>query len=137
MSFHDPFEDQGEVMSEINMTPLVDVMLVLLIIFMLTVPVLTNAVKLDLPRAASAPEQLQPQAVTISVAADGSLFWNQTPVDAAAFRQHLQAAAAQKPQPPLRLRGDRKTDYDHIAQVMALAQQAGIEKLGFIIAPPH
>ena len=135
MSFHGPFDDSSEVMSEINMTPLVDVMLVLLIIFMLTVPVLTHAVKLDLPKASSAAEQQKPNAVTVSVAADGGVFWNDAGVSQDELRARLKACAALSPQPVLRIRGDKKVEYDHIAQVMSMMQQAGIEKLGFVTEP--
>jgi biopolymer transport protein ExbD len=135
MSFHSPFDDQDEVMSEINMTPLVDVMLVLLIIFMLTVPVLTHGVKLDLPKASTVAEQVKPNTVTLSVAADGGLFWDEQAVSANELRQRLERSAALNPQPELRIRGDKKTEYDHIAQVMAMVQQAGIEKLGFVLVP--
>ncbi|MDI1300905.1 MAG: biopolymer transporter ExbD [bacterium] len=135
MSFHAPFDDQGEVISEINMTPLVDVMLVLLIIFMLTVPVLTHSIKLDVPSASAVAEQAKPDTVIISVAADGGLFWNEVSVSESELRQRLAGSAARKPQPVLRLRGDRKTEYDHIIQVMAMMQGAGIEKLGFVTEP--
>ena len=137
MSFHGPFDDSSEVISEINMTPLVDVMLVLLIIFMLTVPVLTHAVKLDLPKASSVAEQPRACAVTVSVAADGGLFWNDASVNPEEFRRRLKDSAAQSPQPVLRIRGDKKVEYDHIAQVMAMMQRAGIEKLGFVTEPAH
>jgi biopolymer transport protein ExbD len=137
MSFHNAFDDQDEVMHEINVTPLVDVVLVLLIIFMLTVPVLTHSIKLNLPKESAAPEQVKPDTVTISVTADGSLFWNDTPVSAGEFRQRLQSSAAMNPQPMLRIRGDKRVEYDHIVQAMAMIQQAGIEKLGFVTEPMH
>jgi biopolymer transport protein ExbD len=137
MSFHNAFDDQDEVMHEINVTPLVDVVLVLLIIFMLTVPVLTHSIKLNLPKESAAPEQVKPDTVTISVTADGSLFWNDTPVSTEEFRQRLQSSAAMNPQPALRIRGDKRVEYDHIVQAMAMIQQAGIEKLGFVTEPMH
>lgn len=127
--------DNSEVMSEINMTPLVDVMLVLLIIFMLTVPVLTHAVKVNLPRAANQPEVVKPASVNISVTEDGSVFWDETKLSEAEFKEHLAAAAAKDPQPTIRLRGDRKVQYEYVAKTMAAIQQSGIEKLGFVTEP--
>ncbi|NTV11288.1 MAG: biopolymer transporter ExbD [Zoogloea sp.] len=134
MAFGNGFDDD-DVVSEINMTPLVDVMLVLLIIFIITVPVLTHSVKLDLPRADNTPNVEKPETVTISVTADGAFHWNEAVVDNAGLDARLQAAAAQKPQPEMHIRGDRKVDYEHVIKVMAAAQRAGILKLGFITDP--
>lgn len=135
MSFHGPFDDNSEVMSEINMTPMVDVMLVLLIIFMLTVPVLTHAVKLDLPKASSTPEQAKPTTVTIAIAADGKLFWNDAELSQAELSTRLQGAATQTPQPLLRIRGDRHAAYEPIAQVLAEAQRDGLSQIGLVTEP--
>ncbi|MFC4158110.1 ExbD/TolR family protein [Chitinimonas lacunae] len=135
MAFGGGFDDDGQVMSEINMTPLVDVMLVLLIIFMLTVPVLTHSVKLDLPQASNQPSQVKPDTVNLSVTADGKLHWNETAVDEAEFARRLAAAAATKPQPEFQLRGDRVVEYQHVVKAMAAIQRAGIQKLGFVTEP--
>ena len=101
MAFGGDFEHNDEVMSEINMTPLVDVMLVLLIIFIITVPVLTHSVNVDLPRASNQPTELKPQTVQLAVTASGEVFWNETKVDAAELNAKLLAAAAQSPQPEI------------------------------------
>ena len=135
MAFGNDLTEGDEVMSEINMTPLVDVMLVLLIIFIITVPVLTHAVKLDLPRAANSPNEIKPETVTIAVTADGNIHWNDTLIDDTALQFRLTQAASQQPQPEIHLRGDRKVEYEHVIQVMAAAQRAGIVKLGFVTEP--
>ena len=128
-------DEPDEVMNEINMTPLVDVMLVLLIIFIITVPVLKHAVQVDLPRASSAREQSKPQTVRLSVDAQGAYLLDEIPVSdeslPAALRQH----ASREPQPDLHIRGDRKVPYERVAQAMAAAQQAGLRKIGFITEP--
>jgi biopolymer transport protein ExbD len=122
-------------MSEINMTPLVDVMLVLLIIFIIAIPVLTNAVKLDLPRTAATPDEIKPERVTLSVTVDGSVHWNDVALQEHELQVRLGQAAAQQPQPEIAIRGDRKADYEHVIRVMAAAQRAGIAKLGFVTEP--
>lgn len=123
------------VMSEINMTPLVDVMLVLLIIFILTVPVMTHSVKLDLPKAKNAANEIKPQTVNLAITQDGTLYWNDTVVGAEAYAGRLAELAAQQPQPELHIRADRKVEYEHVARAMAAAQRAGIHKLGFVTEP--
>src|ERR1700704_3667011 len=100
-------DDTDEVMNEINMTPLVDVMLVLLIVFIITVPVMQNAVKVDLPRATSTPEDAKPETIRLSVDAQGQYFWNEQPITDAELVPRLQQAAVRNPQPELHLRGDR------------------------------
>ena len=127
--------DADEVMSEINMTPLVDVMLVLLIIFIITIPVMKHSVNVDLPVAKNQPQVIQPQTVRLSVDAQGLYFWNEAPVDASALAGLLQAEAAREPQPELHIRGDKAVRYEHVAKVMASAQQAGLRKIGFITEP--
>jgi biopolymer transport protein ExbD len=132
----DPYSDRGdEVMNEINMTPLVDVMLVLLIIFIITVPVMKHAVNIDLPRASTQVQEIKPQTIRLSVAGDGQYFWNDTPASDESIAQQLKAAALQTPQPELHIRGDKAVRYERIAQVMAAAQQAGVKKIGFITEP--
>ncbi|MDD0837204.1 biopolymer transporter ExbD [Curvibacter sp. HBC61] len=128
-------EDSDEVMSEINMTPLVDVMLVLLIIFIITIPVMKHSVNVDLPRASNQPQDAKPETIRLSVAADGSYYWNENRIDDAALKPLLDTAAAQQPQPELHLRGDREVRYERVAQAMAAAQSAGVRKIGFITEP--
>lgn len=135
MAFGRGLDDDNEVVSEINMTPLVDVMLVLLIIFILTVPVLTHSVNLDLPRAENAPTVTRADTVVLAVTADGQVHWNQDPVDGVALGQRLAGAAAALPQPEVHIRGDRHVDYEKVLAVMAAAQRAGIARLGFVTEP--
>jgi biopolymer transport protein ExbD len=135
MAFGGDFEQSDEVISEINMTPLVDVMLVLLIIFIITVPVLTHSVNVDLPRASNQPTDLKPQTVQLAVTANGDVFWNEDKLDAAALTARLNTAAAMSPQPEIHLRGDKAVPYEHVVKTMAAVQQAGILKLGFVTEP--
>jgi len=128
-------DDTDEVMNEINMTPLVDVMLVLLIIFIITVPVMKHAVNIDLPRATNQAQDIKPQTIRLSVDASGQYFWNETPSSDEAVMSQLKAAATQSPQPELHIRGDKSVRYERVAQVMAAAQQAGVKKIGFITEP--
>ncbi|SDZ75861.1 MULTISPECIES: ExbD/TolR family protein [Acidovorax] len=128
-------DDSDEVMNEINMTPLVDVMLVLLIIFIITVPVMKHSVNVDLPRATNQPELIQPETVRLSVAADGQYFWNGAPVADEELSTRLQAEASKTPQPDLHIRGDRAVRYERVAQAMAAAQRAGVRKIGFVTEP--
>ena len=129
--------DDDEVMSEINMTPLVHVMLVLLIIFIITIPVINHAVKIDLPRATNQPNDSKPQSINVSIDAQGKVFWNQQEVDEATLDQRIAEAALQQPQPELHLRADREVRYERVAQVMAAAQHGGLGKIGFITEPKH
>jgi biopolymer transport protein ExbD len=122
-------------MSEINTTPLVDVMLVLLVIFIITAPLLTHAIRLDLPQAAAPASAAPAETVTLSVDARGQLFWNNEPVTEPVLADRLKAAAALSPQPELHLRADRETRYQRLADVMSSAQQAGIERIGFVTEP--
>ena len=128
-------DDTDEVMNEINMTPLVDVMLVLLIIFIITVPVMKHAVNIDLPRATNQPQDAKPQTIRLSVDEKGQYFWNETPTSYEAIQLQLKAAAAMSPQPELHIRGDKAVRYERVAQAMAAAQQAGVKKIGFITEP--
>ena len=128
-------DDTDEVMNEINMTPLVDVMLVLLIIFIITVPVMKHAINIDLPRASNVPQDAKPETIRLSVDAAGQYFWNDVPVTDASLSLQLQTTAARQPQPELHIRGDKAVRYERVAQAMALAQQAGVRKIGFITEP--
>ena len=121
--------------AEINMIPLIDVMLVLLVIFIITAPLLTHAVKIDLPVAASAPDAPRPDTIALSIKANGSVYWNDEPVDAAAWQSQMQRAAAHTPQPEIHIRADQDVAYRHVATVMADAARAGLTKLGFVTDP--
>ncbi|MGI4937096.1 MAG: ExbD/TolR family protein [Janthinobacterium lividum] len=120
---------------EINTTPLVDVMLVLLIIFIITIPVMNHSVKIDLPKASSAPNQVKPQHINLSIDGAGKVFWNTEQIDAAQMRQRIADAALATPQPELHLRADRITPYEKVAQVMSAAQAGGLTKIGFVTDP--
>ncbi|MAR91878.1 MAG: biopolymer transporter ExbD [Pseudomonadota bacterium] len=125
-------ESSDEVMSEINMTPLVDVMLVLLIIFIITVPVLTHSVKVDLPQASNTPNEIKPQTIAISVTADTRIHWNDEVVSYPELEQRLAQAAEAEVEPEIHLRGDKRVAYEHVIRVMAAIQRAGLQKLGFV-----
>jgi biopolymer transport protein ExbD len=120
---------------EINTTPLVDVMLVLLIIFIMTIPVMNHAVKIDLPRAANQPDQTKPENINLSIDADGKLFWNDEVVDRNELNARIAVAAQKQPQPELHLRAARTVQYEKVAQVMAAAQSGGLGKIGFVTDP--
>jgi biopolymer transport protein ExbD len=135
MAFGGDFDNNDEVMSEINMTPLVDVMLVLLIIFIITVPVLTHSVEIELPRASNVPDTSKPTTVQLTVDASGQVYWNERKVSPAELATHLSAAAQASPQPEIQLRGDRTVAYEHVVKTMAAVQSAGILKLGFVTEP--
>ncbi len=128
-------DDTDEVMNEINMTPLVDVMLVLLIIFIITIPVMKHAVNVDLPRATNQPQEQKPETVRLSVDAQGVYYWNMARIEDAALPALLKEQAAKNPQPDLHIRGDKDVRYERVAQAMAAAQQAGLKKIGFITEP--
>ncbi|MDO8414588.1 MAG: biopolymer transporter ExbD [Agitococcus sp.] len=135
MSFDYDEGDNDDVVSEINMTPLVDVMLVLLIIFIITVPVLTHSVKIDLPRANNQVNQVKPKTVTISVTQEGLFYWDKALLNKEQLVAHLQQIAAQQPQPEVHIRGDKKVNYEYVMTVMAEAQRSGVHQLGFITEP--
>ena len=122
-------------MADINTTPLVDVMLVLLVIFMVTAPLFTHAVRIDLPHARSQPNQEKPETIALSIDATGAIRWNDELLDEPALILRLEKAAATDPQPELHLRADRNTRYETIARVMSHAQGAGLNKLAFVTDP--
>ena len=130
-------DNTDEVMNEINMTPLVDVMLVLLIIFIITVPVMKHAVNIDLPLASNQVQINKPETLRLSVDSQGRYFLNETPVSDDALAPQLKVAAAKNPQPELHIRGDKAVRYERVAQAMAAAQQAGLRKIGFITEPKN
>lgn len=120
---------------EINTTPLVDVMLVLLIIFIITIPVMNHAVKIDLPKASSQPDQVKPESINLSIDASGNVFWNEEKIDSGELSVRIAAAAQKQPQPELHLRAERTTQYEKVAQVMSAAQSGGLTKIGFVTDP--
>jgi biopolymer transport protein ExbD len=131
-----PADEEERAMSEINTTPLVDVMLVLLIVFMITIPVITHTVPLELPKVRNLATQTKPENVNISVNQDGQIFWNLTLVaDTNALLERLKSAAVQKPQPEVHVRADERTRYEFVGRVILTAQRAGIQKVGFITEP--
>lgn len=135
MAFGGDFEEDKGSMSEINMTPLVDVMLVLLIIFIIAVPVITQSVKVDLPRADNTPVDMKPDTINLSVTKDGQIHWNEATVSAEELDQRLSVEAGKQPQPEIHIRGDRKVDYEQVLKVMSAVQRSGILKLGFVSEP--
>ncbi|TXI44629.1 biopolymer transporter ExbD [Methylophilus sp.] len=122
-------------MSEINTTPLVDVMLVLLVIFIITAPLLTHAVKIDLPQATSQPLEEKPEVIDLAVDVDGKIFWNDSEIQVAELATRMSEAAAQQQQPELQIRADKNTRYQVLAEVLAKAQTAGMKKVGFVSQP--
>lgn len=127
--------DSDDVMNEINMTPLVDVMLVLLIVFIITVPVMKHAVNVDLPRASNEPEVVKPQNITLSIDAQGRYHWDKDAISDEELVTRLKAAANQEQQPDLHIHGDKEVRYERIATAMAAAQASGIRKIGFVTDP--
>ena len=128
--------DDEKPMSEINTTPLVDVMLVLLIIFLITVPVIPQSVKVDLPKAANIPTQTKPENINIAVDREGNVYWNTMLVPTQdALLSRIKGVAVMNPQPEIHVRGDRETAYENIGRVIVLCQRGGIQKVGFITEP--
>jgi biopolymer transport protein ExbD len=123
-------------MADINMTPLIDVMLVLLVIFIITAPLFTRAIRLDLPKVAAAPARQTPQTISLSIDAAGKIYWNGQPISLDGMRAQLIQEGKRVDQPEIHLRAERSTRYEVIAQVMGAAQQAGLERIGFVTEPP-
>ncbi|WP_027800129.1 ExbD/TolR family protein [Paraburkholderia dilworthii] len=123
-------------MAEINMTPLIDVMLVLLVIFIITAPLFTHAIRLDLPKVAAAPARETPQTISLSIDAAGKLYWNGSVITLEQMRARFTQAGKETDQPEIQLHAERNTRYEVIAQVMGAAQQAGLERIGFVTDPP-
>jgi len=125
---------EGEPMMEINTTPLIDVMLVLLIMFIITLPVMTHAVKLDMPRPNSNPpppdQVVDP--INLEVDFDGSIIWNGTQVPLTELESYFRGEARKSPQPELHVRPNRRADYDTVAKVLAIAQRNGMQRIGFV-----
>ena len=133
---HDAAADlDSDMMNEINMTPLVDVMLVLLIIFIITVPVMKHALHIELPRATTQPQTAKPEVNQLSIDAQGAYFWNQRPITAEALEPLLRTEVEKTPQSELHIRGDKSVRYEFVMTAMALARQAGLTKIAFISQP--
>jgi biopolymer transport protein ExbD len=126
------------IMSEINTTPLVDIMLVLLIIFLITIPVITKNVPVHVPKAVNIPTQTKPENITISVSADGEVYWGQLHVaDMKLLVDRIEREAVKVPQPEIHIRADANTDYKNVGKVIAAINRGGVIKVGFITEPDH
>jgi biopolymer transport protein ExbD len=131
-----PAEGEDEILSQINTTPLVDVMLVLLIIFLITIPVVTTSVKVDLPKETNQIRETKPENVIISVDASGRIYLYDTPVKTSDdLLQRMKKFSVKDPQPEVQIRGDARTDFESVGRVMYAVQRAGITKVGFITEP--
>ncbi len=128
-------EAQGAPMAEINMVPLIDVMLVLLVIFIVTAPLLTHAVKVELPRASSQANETKPDNIQFAIDANGTLYWNGEVVEKTLLAPRFVQAAQRQPQPELHLRAEKTTPYEKVAEVMAAASKAGLVRIGFVSEP--
>ncbi|HEU4529891.1 MAG TPA: biopolymer transporter ExbD [Steroidobacteraceae bacterium] len=141
MSVGSSSEGEDAVMSEINTTPLVDVMLVLLIIFLITIPVITRAIKVDFPKAANIPTETKPENIVISIDKDGGVYWNELKVPGSDLLLErikgvtMRASQEGKPQPEFHLRADKNVRYEHVGRTIVLAQRAGVAKVAFITEP--
>ncbi len=130
-------EGEDRVVSEINTTPLVDVMMVLLIIFLITIPVVVQTIKVELPKEANVPTQTKPENIVISINRDGEMFWDQVLVpNAQLLVDRLKVEAVKVPQPEVHIRGDGESRYEFVGRVVFACQRAGIIKVGFITEPP-
>lgn len=136
MAFGKLSDDAGSnPQSEINMIPLIDVMLVLLIVFMITAPLLTNAVKVDLPQASSSTEDVKKDDIKLALKADGSMFWNGELVSRDVLEERLKVAAELKPVPELHINADRGLDYGAVNDIMSLSSRSGVTKIAFVSQP--
>jgi biopolymer transport protein ExbD len=130
--------DEGEAMSDINVTPLVDVMLVLLIIFIITIRVIIQQVPLELPKATNLPTQTKPENITIAIDKEGDIFWNTQRLNGQDdLKQRLRGIVREDPQPEVHIRGDSNVRYQYVGQVLVATQQIGIRKVAFITTPDH
>jgi biopolymer transport protein ExbD len=129
-------DGEPKAMSEINTTPLVDVMLVLLIIFLITIPVITKTVPVELPKATNIATQTRPENITVAIDEQGRIFWNNGQVrDTQALLEFVKAAAVQVPQPEIHIRGDRNARFEAVGRVIYTIQRGGVVKVGFITEP--
>jgi biopolymer transport protein ExbD len=130
--------EEGTSMSDINTTPLVDVMLVLLIIFLITIPVIQKSVKVELPKAVNIPTQTKPENIIVAVDGKGNVYWNEGRVpNREALLEHVKQAAVIKPQPEIHIRADRETRYEAVGRVIYTIQRGGLVKVGFLTEPDH
>jgi biopolymer transport protein ExbD len=123
---------EDEPMMEMNMTPLIDVLLVLLVMFIITIPVMTHAVKLDMPRPTNAAQQSDPVVINLEIDFDGTVLWNGSPVTVDSLDGYFRREAANDPQPELHIRPNKRASYDIVARVLAAAQRNGLLKIGFV-----
>lgn len=129
-------DEEFGTLSQINTVPLVDVMLVLLILFLITIPVITKTVPIDLPKASNQPTQTTPENITIAVDERGRIYWDDSIVrDNDALAELIRSVAVQVPQPEIHVRGDREVRYEHVGRVIMMVQRGGIQKVGFISEP--
>lgn len=137
MSFgsFDSQKGSSQTLSEINMVPLIDVMLVLLVIFMITAPLLSHSIQINLPQASSTPVKQDPVIIDVAIDGQGFMFWNEEPIDHVSLESRFLAQAQLDPQPELRIRADLNTRYEVLAQIMGSAKSAGLTRLGFITRP--
>ena len=138
MSVGSPDGEERGIMSEINTTPLVDIMLVLLIIFLITIPVITKNIPVQVPKAVNIPTQTKPENITISVNADGDVFWGQSRMGTMSqLIDQVKGVAVKVPQPEIHIRADATTDYKNVGKVIAAINRGGVIKVGFITEPDH
>ena len=137
MNVGSPDDEEDRVVSEINTTPLVDVMLVLLIIFLITIPVVTTSVPVTLPKERNEIRETKPENITLSVDTAGRIYWNDLHIPStAALIDRLKKVAVLNPQPEVHIRGDGAANYDSVGRIIYSVQRAGIAKIGFITEPP-
>ena len=125
----------GHAMSEINMVPLIDVMLVLLVIFIITAPLLAHSIRINMPQVSAEPVHEEPKTIDLAIDANGQLFWDEKPVLEAELADRFAAAAGSQPQPELRIRADLNTRYETLAKVMGAARRSGLGRIGFVTTP--
>ena len=135
MSFGNGLDNEEELMSEINMTPLVDVMLVLLIIFIVAMPLINQSIEIDLPQASNKPVKKTADTITLSVNKAGDVFWNDQITDYSNLNKRLQEISATSSQTTVHLKGHKQVNYEHVMKLMTAVQLAGITKIGFITKP--
>lgn len=131
-------EEEQSVMANINTTPLVDVMLVLLIIFLITIPVINKSVPVALPKAVNIPTQTKPENITVAVDKDGNIYWNDRRMpNKDDLLSHIKEAAVRKPQPEVHIRADRDAKFEAVGRVLYAIQRGGVVKVGFLTEPDH
>ena len=129
-------KDEGDPMVEPNVIPLVDVMLVLLIIMIITVPVMLHAVKLDLPREVNRPTETKPENINLSIDFDGTIYWNDNGLDKSSLLNYVLQEAVKDPQPEVHIRADRRARYEYVADTLFVLQRSGMRKVAFIAERP-